>query len=205
MNNELLEFVKNFVAKSDAKNDSLQAVQPNLNATEKLIEKSESETRAAVTQLNDGMNDGHASFETTIKQGKETRSTIETQVSEVFEVHRSTTTHLVEKLSNVETEFEKQSAETNEEINSMIDEIGNITEATDLNLSTGFETIIESMQHEKERIERNHEEIVEMKQQLEEIHQNSVDALGERIVASRNRLQTFHNEELKVYASTGNV
>lgn len=203
MNNQLLEFVKHFVAKSDAKNVTLQNIQPELNSVEKLIGKCETEVQTALTDFNGCSNDAHASIQTTIKQGQETHTAITTQISEVFEMHRNTTNQFVEKTTNMEAEYENQDAATNQELNSMIDDIDNIAEATEINLSAGLENIIKDVKSENERVESHYEKAIDIKQEMEKIHQSSVDDFDNQIVASRNRLQKFQKDELKVYAASG--
>lgn len=201
--NQLVEFVGNFAAKARATNETIKAVQPTLNSTEGLVRTCETEVQAAVTAMNCGMSNGTIAMDSNITNSKEIHSSVQTQVSTMFETHKTVTAKFVDKMIGMEGDYEKQANELNEHFGSMIDDVATVSETTEINLTGGLDNVIGQLNNEQERIQINENEMNKMHSHLEELQKSATKAMNDRVDHGQKRLQTFQKNELKVYTPTG--
>lgn len=201
--NQLVEFVGNYAASARATNTAIKAVQPTLESTETLVRTCENELQTAVTAINFGLNNGTVAINTNITNAKEVHSSIQAQVSTVFEAHQTVTAAFVDKMNGMEVEYEKQTGELNEKLNGMIDDISTVNETTEINLTGGLENIISQLGNEKARIKTNQDEMNKMHGHLEELQKSATKAMHDRVNHGQSRLRTFQTNELKIYTPTG--
>lgn len=167
------------------------------------MESCENEVQAAVTKLNKEINETSATITTNIIKCKQTNTNIQTQITDTFEMYSSNTNYLMNKMTDMELQYDNESTELNSHISSMVDSIGTATAISEIDITAGLQGVINNLGDEEQRIEHNHEVTVEMYQQIDSLQNETVNVLTEKIENGKKRVHTFDKEEMKVYTPTG--
>lgn len=198
-----MDQLKELLSQSRANNEVIKGVAPQLKSHEHRIEKDLADNLQFIDAYNGQMKQHINEFSVTMAKCDEAVKTINSNTTEMTQIHKDKDSELLAALNRMESNYTAQRNVVSGRLEELLNEIGNINDMTEVNVNTGLNGLIDNVSTEQERIESVFNDFTFMHSSLDVAQKEYGEKLMSDIQVCADRIDTFQNNEVKIYTPTG--
>lgn len=199
----LIDQFKVLISQSRDNNETIKSVARNLSLDERRIQQELGDNLKTIDNFNIQMANEITSMTSKLDECDQSVKTINTRTNEIVNISKTHELKSTECLRELQTVFNTQKTSLTNEIEVMMSKVVDQCEIMKINIDAGLESVIHEMTMEHERIDTNKADFDDAMQNLESTQSEYHQKLGKNIEECAQRLDQFHNAELKIYQPTG--
>lgn len=200
---EVLDQMRNMLSTAMTHNTKVEQLIPVLKDKETKLQTEKADSLSQIEQFKAKMSGMKDSVQEKLGACVSAVKLIDTNVSKSMELNRSKDERLVESVKTAHEEFKNQTNVVGNQLDAMVQEIGNINDLADVNISAGLNDLVNECGNAQARIDADLSHFATMNANIEALQNDFQQNLAKDVDFCEKRLNSFRTTDIAVYKPSG--